>query len=193
MPPPPFQALTIKYGGFANRIITAVSITAAYDPHNPPSPPPPQVPTSALWDTGATRSAITPSVVASLGLTPTGSQVVNHFGGTSTKPTYLVNVYLPNAVTFAGIVVTECEETAHFGFILGMEIIARGDFSITSVSNQTWVSFRVPSMVGIDYVQEYNKLQFAGVGRNDACPCGKQDFSGKPVKFKKCHGAPASA
>jgi preprotein translocase subunit SecA len=26
--------------------------------------------------------------------------------------------------------------------------------------------------------------EFAGVGRNDACPCG----SGK--KFKKCHGAP---
>ena len=51
------------------------------------------------------------------------------------------------------IVVTECEEAAHFGFILGMEIIARGDFAITNFANQTWVSFRVPSMAGVDYVQ----------------------------------------
>ncbi|MHB8755973.1 MAG: aspartyl protease family protein [Candidatus Acidiferrales bacterium] len=189
MPPPGFQALTIKYSGFANRIITAVSITAAFDPTNPPIPPPTQVPTSALWDTGATGSAITPSVVASLGLTPIGTQLVNHFGGSSMKPTYLVNVYLPNAVAFAGVVVTECEETTHFGFILGMEIIARGDFSITNYANQTWVSFRVPSMVAVDYVQEFNKIQFSGIGRNEPCPCGKQDASGKAVKFKKCHGA----
>jgi len=114
---------------------------------------------------------------------------VTHFGGSSAENTYLVNVYLPNAVAFAGIVVSECKETAHFGFILGMEIIARGDFSITNVGNQTWVSFRVPSMVGIDYVQEANKIQFAGVGRNAPCPCGKQDGNGKPIKFKKCHGA----
>ncbi|MGC1188380.1 MAG: aspartyl protease family protein [Candidatus Acidiferrales bacterium] len=190
MPPPPFSAFTIKYAGYTNRIITAVSITAAYDPSNPPTPPPAQVPTSALWDTGATGSSITPSVVKNLGLTPIGSQVVNHFGGTSTKNTYLVNVFLPNSVTIVGVVVTECEETAQFGFILGMEIITKGDFSITNVANQTWVSFRVPSMTGIDYVQEANKMRFAGVGRNDPCPCGKQDAGGKPVKFKKCHGAP---
>lgn len=117
--------------------------------------------------------------------------MVNHFGGTSTKSTYLVNVYLPNAVAFAGVLVTECEQTVHFGFILGMDVIARGDFSITNVSNQTWVSFRVPSMKSIDYVQEHYRELFAGVGRNDPCPCGKQDVNGKLIKFKKCHGAPA--
>lgn len=191
MPQPPFRAFTLKYSGFTNRIITSVSLTAAYDPTNPPSPSPVQVPASALWDTGATGSSITPSVVKNLGLVATGSQIVNHFGGTSTKPTYIVNVFLPNAVTIAGVVVTECEETANFGFIVGMDIIIRGDFSITNVANQTWVSFRFPSMKGIDYVQEANKIQFAGVGRNDPCPCGKQDANGKPIKYKKCHGAPA--
>jgi hypothetical protein len=189
LPKPPFQALTIKHSGFANRIITAVSISAAFDPRNPPAIPPRQISTSALWDTGASRSAITPAVVADLALIPVGTEVVNHFGGSSTKPTYLVNLYLPNAVGFAGIVVTECQQTAHFGFILGMEIIARGDLSITNFANQTWVSFRVPSMGGIDYVQEANKIQFAGIGRNDPCPCGKRDPAGKPLKYKKCHGA----
>ena len=115
--------------------------------------------------------------------------MVNHFGGSSTKNTYLVNVFLPNGVTIVGVVVAECEETPQFGFILGMEIIIRGDFSVTNFANQTWVSFRVPSMKGIDYVQESNKIQFSGVGRNEPCPCGKQDADGKLIKFKKCHGA----
>jgi hypothetical protein len=188
--PLPFRAFTIKYSGCTNRIVTNVSITAAFDPTNPPTPPPTPVPTSALWDTGATGSAITPSVAATLGLTPTGSTVVSHFGGSSIKNTYLVNVYLPNAVTFAGVVVSECEETTQFGLILGMEIITRGDFSITNFANQTWVSFRVPSMSGTDYVQEANNIQFSGVGRNSPCPCGKTDANGKPIKFKKCHGLP---
>jgi len=26
------------------------------------------------------------------------------------------------------------------------------------------------------------------IGRNDPCPCGAKDASGKPVKFKRCHG-----
>ena len=128
-------------------------------------------------------------MVADLGLISVGTEVVNHFGGSSTKPTYLINLYLPNAVAFPGVVVTECEQTTHFGFILGMEIMRLGDLSITNFANQTWVSFRVPSMGGIDYVQEANRIQFAGVGRNAPCPCGKRDTNGKQIKFKKCHGA----
>ncbi len=31
--------------------------------------------------------------------------------------------------------------------------------------------------------------QYEGTGRNDACPCGKKDAGGNPVKYKKCHGA----
>ena len=26
------------------------------------------------------------------------------------------------------------------------------------------------------------------IGRNEACPCGKLDANGKPIKFKKCCG-----
>jgi uncharacterized protein YecA (UPF0149 family) len=31
--------------------------------------------------------------------------------------------------------------------------------------------------------------QYEGTGRNDACPCGKKDADGNPLKYKKCHGA----
>ncbi len=30
--------------------------------------------------------------------------------------------------------------------------------------------------------------QYEGTGRNDACPCGKKDADGNPLKYKKCHG-----
>jgi len=70
-----------------------------------------------------------------------------------------------------------------FDAIVGMDIIGLGDFSVTNVAGMTCVSFRTPSCVVVDYVTEFNRLQFAGVGRNDPCPCG----SGK--KYKKCHGA----
>jgi uncharacterized protein YecA (UPF0149 family) len=29
---------------------------------------------------------------------------------------------------------------------------------------------------------------FAGVGRNEPCPCGQRDPQGKRIKFKRCHG-----
>ncbi len=117
--------------------------------------------------------------------------MVTHAGGSESKNTYLVNVYLPNGVAIAGLVVSEFNETAQFGVIIGMDVIAQGDFSITNFNNQTWASFRIPSIQGIDYVQQANKIRFAGVGRNEPCPCGKRDANGKPMKFKRCHGLSA--
>ena len=35
---------------------------------------------------------------------------------------------------------------------------------------------------------EEDKQRFAGVGRNDPCPCGAVDQNKKEVKFKHCHG-----
>lgn len=32
------------------------------------------------------------------------------------------------------------------------------------------------------------KYELPKVGRNDPCPCGKKDDSGKPIKYKKCCG-----
>ncbi|MBI4165915.1 MAG: aspartyl protease family protein [Acidobacteria bacterium] len=170
------------------RIVTSIQLTTAFDPRNPPTPPPTSISASALWDTGATGSSITPSVARELGLTPIGARMVNHAGGSSLSNTYLVNLHLPNGVGIVGVPVTELGETTLFGVIVGMDIIIRGDFAITNTNGQTWVSFRVPSIQGIDYVQEAQKIRYAGVGRNDPCPCGKTDAIGKPIKFKKCHG-----
>ena len=178
-----FQAFTVKATGTLDRIITDIAVSAAFDPVSPPNPPPTQIAAKALWDTGATKSVISRDLARSLGLTPVGVTNVSHGGGVGTSPTYLVNFELPHKVAAVGILVTEFPPPSGFSVIVGMDVIRFGDFSITNVSGQTWMSFRTPSCIAIDYVVEANRIAFAGVGRNAPCPCG----SGK--KYKKCHGA----
>lgn len=182
MPTPDFQAFTLKASGTADRIVTDLGVVPAFDPKSPPDPKPAVVKTTALWDTGASKSVISSDLAKSLGLIPVGTAKVNHAGGTSVSPTYLVNFELPHGVGVAGIIASEFTAAANgFGAIVGMDVICHGDFSITNVSGQTWVSFRTPSCEAIDYVVQAQKIKYAGTRPNDLCPCG----SGK--KFKKCH------
>ena len=185
MPRPPFQALTLKGkgNGRLDRIITDIEVTPGFDPSKPPNPLPARISTKALWDTGASKSVVSTALVASLGLTPVSTTEVHHGDGVSTRDTYLVNFYLPNSVGIAGVLATDFPASHdNFNVLVGMDVICLGDFSITNVSGATWMSFRTPSRVAIDYVVEADKILFAGAGRNAPCPCG----SGK--KFKKCHG-----
>jgi predicted aspartyl protease len=139
--------------------------------------------TQALWDTGATGSVISPSVAKALALTPSGTVKVTHAGGSSMSPTYVVNLWLPNNTGVSGVIVTEfpghgCD------VLIGMDIMRHGDLSLTHYKGNTCMSFRMPSCAEVDFVKDHNRQVFAGVGRNDPCPCG----SGS--KFKKCHGLP---
>jgi hypothetical protein len=156
-----FMAFSQKYPGITNRIVSPVGVTPAFDPKDYPDGNIPFNVTDkkALWDTGATGSVLTTATVKELNLTPVGVTTVNHAGGSSQSNTYLVNFYLPNRVAIAGVLVTECDDIAgSFGAIIGMDIIAKGDFSITNVDKKTLVSFRVPSMRSIDYVEEHKRL-----------------------------------
>jgi hypothetical protein len=176
-----FHAFKIKYNGRTNRITTNIKISKAFDPAQRPDPPFPEHETTALWDTGATRSILTKETVAALQLEPVGTTIVKHYKGSSESNTYLVNIFLPNNVGVVGLLVTESKDiVGDFGAIIGMDIITMGDFAVTNVNNQTCMTFRIPSIQEIDYVLEANRIKYAGVSRNQPCPCG----SGK--KFKKC-------
>ena len=184
-----FQALTVKHTGRSPRIITDLKVSAAFDPASPPNPLPQEISTKALWDTGASGSVISQDIARALNLTPVGATNVQHAGGTSISPTHLVNFYLPHGMTMVGALVTEFPAQPQFGAIIGMDIIALGDFAITNVGGETVMSFRVPSIEVVDYVVEANQIQkaqmkYPKVGANDPCPCG----SGK--KYKRCHGRP---
>lgn len=179
-----FFAFTTRFSGRARQIITDVVVLPGFDPASPPNPPPQQCKTRALWDTGASGSVISPTVAQQLGLVPVGSMQIAHAGGAGQSPTYLVNLLLPNQVGIPGIIVSEFQSIGGpFEVLIGMDVISHGDLAVTNVNGKTCVSFRIPSCAEHDYVAEANRIKYAGVGRNDRCPCG----SGR--KFKACHGS----
>lgn len=140
-----------------NRLVTECTVSEAWDPNG--TAPSPTIKTFlALWDTGATRSSITQNIVASLGLIQTTFINVEHAGGlTRNVPVYLVNIGLPNRVQFMGVEVAESKLPAGIDAIIGMDIIARGDFAVTNRDGNTVFSFRIPSQALIDFVNEDNK------------------------------------
>lgn len=184
-PFPGFHAFTLSFDQLVNRLISDAGITEAFDPKTDPTTHPKPLPVKALWDTGATSSVVTPWVVKDLGLSPVGKSFLNHGGGRSEQMIYVVNLYLPNGVGFVGVPVAEMDkiEDSGFGIIIGMDIIASGDFSLTNFQRKTCFSFRVPSQQRVDYVVEWNSRVKRALGPNDPCHCG----NGK--KFKKCHGS----
>ncbi len=184
---PGFHAFTQQNNGIVHQLITEASISEAYNPNTDPKSHPKQLQTTALWDTGATGCVITPAIARNLALVPTGVTMVGTAGGQRQHSTFLVNLTLPNSVGFSGVAVTMMDEmeNSNFGIIIGMNVIAAGDFAVTNAGGKTCFSFRVPSVQRIDYVAEFNAKLKSVVGPNEPCPCGA------PKKYKKCHGARA--
>ncbi len=188
---PQFSAFTTSINRLSNVLFNEVEISAAFDPRKtPPNQRPPYKMFKAVWDTGATASVITKTVVDQCNLKPTGMTRVRHADGESNAEVYRVNIALPNKVAFSNVAVTK-GKLAGWDALIGMDIINQGDFAVTNTEGQTVFSFRVPSVQRIDFVEAAKatnpaKRSTMKVGRNDPCPCG----SGK--KFKNCCGRAGS-
>jgi len=105
--------------------------------------------------------------------------------GEETSPVFFVNIELPN-MGFSNIAVTLRKLPKGTDVLIGMDIIARGDFAITNHGGNTVFTFRCPSDGKIDFVAEQKAERTTKVapiiGRNSRCICG----SGK--KYKNCCG-----
>jgi hypothetical protein len=111
---------------------------------------------SAIWDTGATNSVVTQAVIDVCGLVPTGMVQVHGVHDSRQSETFLVNVRLPNSVAFTGVRVTQ-GNLKDADILIGMDIINQGDFAVTNLGGITKFSFRYPSTIHLDFVDEHNK------------------------------------
>lgn len=128
-------------------------------------------PVIALWDTGATMSGITKELARELGLEPFSMTSISTAGGlVSDVPVYRINFILSsntnaefpagvvfeieNDVKFFNVHITELPDNIGFDFLVGMDIITQGDFSITNKDRNSCISFRIPPdpLFHIDYV-----------------------------------------
>jgi predicted aspartyl protease len=106
----------------------------------------------AIWDTGATNTAITQRVVDGCGLKPIGVVEVHTAAGKFRTNKYIVNVWLPNRIIIPNVEVNLCE-LIDTNVLIGMNIINRGDFAVTNKDGRTVFSFRIPSVECIDFVR----------------------------------------
>jgi predicted aspartyl protease len=158
-------------------LISPVEIESAINPNG-------KLTIRALWDTGASSSLIRPDVAAKLQLQPVSKVSMSTPSGQNIPSNvYLVSLYLPNYVCVPKIPVLEGIPN-NCDMLIGMDVIGLGDFAVTNYNGKTAFSFRVPSMMEIDFCRHSYLMPHVNetkkVGRNEPCPCG----SGK--KYKNC-------
>jgi len=150
----PFQAFTNKYNRIASQIISSCEVSDFIEDVSQEFS---MTTFDALWDTGATCSAISKGVVKKLNLVPVSKATVSHADGQSTVNVYDISLALPNKTLFQFVRVTECM-LAGFDLLIGMDVISQGDFSISNKNGKTTFSFRIPSYEEKDFVSELDEL-----------------------------------
>jgi len=105
----------------------------------------------ALWDTGATCSVISKIIAKSISLRKICYSEMRHANGIERVPVFVAGMKLPNQVIIPELTVLSCNPIHEFDLIIGMDIIAKGDFAITGKNGNTKFSFRMPSIADIDF------------------------------------------
>ncbi len=146
----PALSFTTRYDKKVKLLVSDIHIG---EPVTPGLGPP--RPYKAIWDTGAGISLITAKVVDECGFKPIGIMHVQTAHGTAQSPVYLVNIYLPNKVSVTTRAATG-KLSGNVDALIGMDVITLGDFAVTHSDGKTTLSFRIPSIEQIDFVQQGN-------------------------------------
>jgi hypothetical protein len=98
----------------------------------------------ALWDTGADTTIISSRIVTELALQPYKAGGISGIGGATGSNVYLVHVLTPTGDFVANVEVME-NDFEDIDVLIGMDVITKGDFCISTVNDQTVFSFRMPA------------------------------------------------
>lgn len=116
-----------------------------------------RVDVTALWDTGATHSVITPQVVIDLDLKSIAKLTNSSMRGTSDdNKVYPTQFSLSHDLLIERVILAMEDNHVPYGCgaMIGMDIIGLGDFSVCGKDGKICMSFRYPSLHTIDYVQD---------------------------------------
>ncbi len=166
------RAFTAEFDGFAYNLVTKVTLSHHDDLARVFKNKSQSKIVSAIWDTGATRSAISRRVAVNLNLKPLKYIKVTDANTTRDTPIYNVKVLLPHKI---GINLPVSGLSLPFGedMLIGMDIIGLGDLAITNVNGITHLSYRYPPRGKIiDFVKDTNKWNI------------KQKYKKPPTKFR---------
>lgn len=112
-----------------------------------------------LWDTGADFSCISKKVATELNLIPTRFINILTPSGSTVKPKYTITIDLPEYVTFETMEVCESEiGNQGIEMLIGMDVISKGNFSISNFEDKTVFSYAFPSFKHIDFTDNTHDL-----------------------------------
>lgn len=142
---PDCKAFTSEYDAISKKLINMVTISSEGK----------SITVKALWDTGATCSCVSHQVVSDLKLSVIS--IAKMLSASEEKETtvHYVDVFLPNGVSIPGVEVYDSEIGKQgIGMLVGMDIITRGDFSVSNANGKTVFTYRHPSQERIDFVRK---------------------------------------
>ena len=137
MPKIQHYAFKTEYPHLSFQLITEAEVHDASNPNKKSK-------VTALWDTGAMLSAITPKVARNLNLIPINRIKVNGINNFSMADVVEISIGLPNKVMVDDVDVTVCGLVKNVDLLIGMDIILLGDFSISNSEGKTLFSFVIP-------------------------------------------------
>jgi len=146
-----YKAFTSKYNDISAQIISSCEVSKPVNKDI--SQETEMITFHALWDTGASCSSISKDAAEKLGLIPDSYTTIYHANGKSIVNVYYIRLALPNKALFPFVTVAE-GLYAGFDLLIGMDIITKGDFSISNLNGKTTFSFRIPSYKETDFVAE---------------------------------------
>jgi predicted aspartyl protease len=131
-------SLTYTYNGIAKHIRTPVELFS--EVYNEAI----SLTTTALWDTGATFSAITPEIAKKLKLKTLDKARIFGVNSKHNVDMVVVSVVFPNNISIKDLRVAVCNITPTTNMIIGMDVISQMDFAICNGNSQTQFSFAKP-------------------------------------------------
>lgn len=147
------KAFTLKNPATLRALITPCDISQAYDKRFCSDPHPLMKRFKGLWDTGASASMISEKVVKELGLHPIRQIETHHAQGTTMSNLYYINIVIPNGIEIINIAASE-GKLHDFDMLIGMDVIALGDFALTHKNDHTVFSFQIPATHEYDFVKQ---------------------------------------
>lgn len=147
----PHLAFSIKYRGIAKELISESEIINPLNNQRKKY--------KAIWDTGATHTAITPKVLKELSLIIVDTTtIIGVNSKTEDIQVALFNLLLPLNIEIKNVRGAVCTIGGDADILIGMDIIKFGDLAISNGGGQTLFSFAIPPFENkTDLLEKANK------------------------------------
>lgn len=147
----PHLAFSIKYRGIARELISEVEIINPLNNQRKKY--------KAIWDTGATHTAITSKVLKELSLIIVDTTtIIGVNSKTEDIQVALFNLLLPLNIEIKNVRGAVCTIGGNADILIGMDIIKFGDLAISNGCGQTLFSFAIPPFENkTDLLEKANK------------------------------------